>query len=99
MTTGRPGVTASDPPYGEPAAASHPEPGDRVERVRRAGGVVAAHLAVDRADHAPIDAQEPDHGVGQWRSHDRASRWRLGPWAADARAVNRRATASRQVSR
>ena len=63
VAPGRPRVAAGDPAHGEPAAAEAAVHRHRLQRVGRAGGVVAAHLAVERADREPVATQQADQDV------------------------------------
>src|SRR5690349_18725378 len=56
-------MAAGHPAGGQPAAAEAAVAGDRLERVGRAGGVVAADLAVERTDGEPVGAQQGDQHV------------------------------------
>ncbi len=71
VATGGPRVAPGDPAQGEPASPQTAVLGHGFEGVRRAGGVVAADLAVERTDHRPIGAQQADQQVGHdvrpWR--------------------------------
>src|SRR5690349_3357572 len=80
VATGRPGVAARQPAHREPAAADAPVLAHGLEGVRRAARVVAADLAVERADDRAVGAQQPDQDV----LHDAA------PVRADAAAGVRR---------
>ena len=77
VAAGGPRVAAAETSYGEPGAAEGAVLGDRLERVRRAGRVVAADLAVERADQRAVGAEQPD----QQQSHVTAPRSRQSPWS------------------
>src|SRR6478735_3016035 len=69
VTTGRPRVAACQTTRRQPASAQAPVLLHRLEGVRRAARVVAADLAVQRADQRAVGAQQPDQDV----LHDEAS--------------------------
>src|SRR3954469_25790230 len=59
----RPRVAAAQPARREPAPADAAALGHGLEGVRRAAGVVTAHLTVEGADQGPIPTQQPDQDV------------------------------------
>src|SRR5690348_10576234 len=63
VTPGSPWMAATESLAGEPDAADRSMDLDRFEGVRRAGGVIAAHVAVQRADDSPVRLQERDQQV------------------------------------
>src|SRR3954464_5463582 len=60
ITTRCPGVTPRQAPYGVPATTQAAVHRHRFEGVRRAGRMVPADLAVERADREPVGPQQPD---------------------------------------
>lgn len=58
VATGSPGMTPSETARREPGATQAAVHLHRLERVGRAGGVIAADLPVERADHRTVGAQE-----------------------------------------
>ena len=71
---GGPGVAAQQPPAGQPAAADRAVHLDGPQRVRRAARVVAADVAVERADDQPVDLEQADQHVLHERAASRAQR-------------------------
>src|SRR4051812_38663279 len=63
VAAGRPGVAAAEPAHRQPAPAEAAVLGDGLEGVGRAARVVAADLAVERADQRPVGTQQPDQDV------------------------------------
>ena len=59
----RPRMAAQQPAAGQPAALDRAVHLHRPQRVRRTAGVVAAHVAVERADHQPLGLQQADQDV------------------------------------
>ena len=60
VAAGRPRMAPDEPAHRQPAAANAAVLGHAAECVRRAGRVVAADLAVERADQQSVRTQEPD---------------------------------------
>src|SRR5690606_32499763 len=65
VAAGGPGVAAGQAAYGEPGAATGAVGAHRLERVGRAARVVAADLAVQRADQQPVGPQQTDQQPAQ----------------------------------
>jgi len=63
VTAPGPGIATRDPADRQPAALDTAVHGDRLECVRRARRVVAAHLAVERADREAVGLQQADQDV------------------------------------
>ena len=63
VATRRPGMAAQQPPDGQPAALDRAVHVDCPQRVRRAARVVAADIAVQRADQQPPGLEQADQQV------------------------------------
>ncbi len=63
IAAGRPRVAARQSAYSKPHTAQCAVVSDCLERVGRAGRVIAAHLAVERADQRAVGTQEPDQRI------------------------------------
>src|SRR5262249_62415989 len=63
VPAGPPGGEAQQWAKGQPRATDGPVVGHRLQRVRRARRVVAAHLAVERADQESVEAEQTDQEV------------------------------------
>ena len=101
VATRRPRMAAQQPAAGQPAALDRAVHLDRPERVRRTAGVVAADVAVERADHQPVEPSAGRSARTSWRPPEpcgpagrgpAARRWRSRP-AARAGAVAARGRA------